>query len=194
MAARKSALLIDTPPQAANIVAVPETTANSGLSLLQGMADRVDPCALAMDQALGSEIRPFSAISRWNNFAWSLAPMVCDLFSLAVKACVEVQLTWLAWVPGYSVPGYSTGLGTGQTDGPRANQTEEQWRAELASQMDHATGAGPVPETVALPCPALQDAAALNISQERLPAAKPVEAEESPEDVEELAMLAGSVA
>ena len=76
---------------------------------------------------------------------------------------------------------------------PARNQTEEQWRAELATQMDHATGAEPAPEIAALPYPALQPAA-LDVSQETLPAAKTVEAEESPADVEELAMLAGSVA
>ena len=193
MTARKSALLIEAPPQEANTVAIPETTANAGLSLVQVMADRVDPVSLAMDQVLGSELRPFSTISRWNNFAWSLAPMVCDLFSLAVKACVEVQLTWLAWVPGYS-----TGLGTSQTDGPRSNQTEEQWRGELARQMDLATGAEPVPEAIAntpLPYPAVKAAAALEIPKERSTSVKPVHSEESPADAEEeVAIVVGSVA
>src|SRR6266540_967557 len=152
MAARKSALLIEVPPTQADNAA--ETTANGGLSLVDGRADRVDPFAVAMDQALGLEAtQPFTTASRWNShaveFAWSLAPVVCDLFSLAVKACVELQLNWLTWIPGWQ-------LGTG-ADGSAALESEEQPR-RLAESMDVAIGAQP-----AQPGPALLPyAAAVN--------------------------------
>src|SRR6266536_1041438 len=137
MAARKSALLIEVPPTQADNPT--ETTANAGLSLVEGRADRVDPFALAMDQALGLEAtQPFTTASRWNShtieFAWSLAPVVCDLFSLAVKACVELQLNWLTWIPGWH-------LGTG-ADGNAAPESEVQRRG-LAESMDVAIGAQP---------------------------------------------------
>ncbi len=153
MAARKSALLIEVPPTQADNPT--ETTANAGLSLVEGRADRVDPFALAMDQALGLEAtQPFTTASRWNShaieFAWSLAPVVCDLFSLAVKACVELQLNWLTWIPGWH-------LGTG-ADGSGALESEEPRR--LAESMDVAIGAQP-----AQPGPALLPyAAAVNAS------------------------------
>ena len=144
MAARKSALLIDAPPTQADNTE--EIAANGGLSLVDARAEHVDPIALAMDQALGLDAtRPFTTMSRWNShaieFAWSLAPVVCDLFSLAVKACVEVQLSWLSWIPGWN-------LGTGG-DGSAPVYSEEQ-RRHLAESMDVAIGAQPAQEAPAL--------------------------------------------
>ncbi len=136
MAAPKSALLNEElHMQAENKVEIP---ANAGLSLVESQADRVDPIAMAMDQALGLEgTRPFTTLSRWNthavDFAWSLAPVVCDLFSLAVKACVELQLSWLSWIPGWD-------LGVG---GNAALEDDEHRRMTLAESMDIAIGAEP---------------------------------------------------
>ena len=138
MAARKSALLIDELPTQADSTV--EVTANAGLSLVEGRADRVDPIAMVMDQALGLEAtRPFTTLSRWNthavDFAWSLAPVVCDIFSLAVKACVELQLSWLSWIPGWH-------LGSG-ADPSAALENDEHRQMTLAEGMDIATGAQP---------------------------------------------------
>ena len=167
MALRKSALLIEE--------AQSETTVNpelpkAGLTVVEGGADRVDPYALAMDQVLGLETRPFSTMSRWNShaieFAWSLAPMVCDLFSLAVKACVEVQLDWLSWIPGWNLGAQLGAEGSTIT----------------AESMDVATGAQPdQPVTALLPFPA--DAATLAPEPE-------ADADELPE---EAAMAAGGM-
>ena len=147
MAVRKSALLIEVPPQQANSgpVANPETTANAGFTVIQGRADRVDPCALAMDEALGLEMRPLLAVSGWNApavaFAWSLAPVVCDLFSLAVKACVELQLNWLSWIPGWQL-GTAAPLDSG-AEGSTAMESEEHRQSRMAKSMDTAIGAQP---------------------------------------------------
>ena len=134
MAARKAALLIEAQPT--------ETNTNTGFTVLEGGADRVDPIALAMDQTLGLETRPFSTMSRWNShaieFAWSLAPVVCDLFSLAVKACVELQLSWLSWIPGWQ-------LGTAAQPGSGAAGSDQ-----LAESMDAAMGAQPARSAPAL--------------------------------------------
>ena len=147
MAASKTTPLIEAPE--------PETTANPGLSLIQGRADRVDPFALAMDQALGLDaMRPFSTLSGWNkhaiDFAGALAPMVCDLFSLAVKACVELQLGWLSWIPGWNL-GAEAQVDSGD-NGTVPGESQEQRGTRLAKNMDLATGAHPAqPAPAALP-------------------------------------------
>ena len=147
MAARKSALPIEVPPTQPDLSA--ETTANAGLTLIEGRADRVDPIALAMDQALGLDAtRPFTTMSRWNShaieFACSLAPVVCDIYSLAVKACVEWQLSWLSWIPGWNL-----GIAA---DGSAPENTAEH-RRQLAESMDTAIGAQPAQQDSAAPMP-----------------------------------------
>ena len=182
MTVRKSALLME--------VAKLDTTANAGFP-----AEYVDSLALAMDQALGQEKRSLFVVSRWNEhateFAWSLAPVVCDIFSLAVKACVELQLNWLSWLPGW-------GLGTGAAQ-PHANdaapiETEEHWSARLASSMDIAIGAQPAqPDLAVLPYVApFHPATLAAAAPERLgdPPAKPVQ---QAEPSAEAALAAGSM-
>ena len=145
MAPKKSALMTEkSQTQAGNPA---EINADAGLTPVEGRADHVDPIALAMDQALGLDAtRPFSSMSRWNShaieFAWSLAPVVCDIFSLAVKACVELQLSWLSWVPGWN-------LGSG-ADASAAAESGE-YRRQMAESMDVAIGAQPAQPGAAVP-------------------------------------------
>ena len=180
MAARKSALSIEVPPTQADLSA--ETTANTGLTLIEGRTDRVDPIALAMDQALGLDAtRPFTTVSRWNShaieFAWSLAPVACDIFSLAVKACVEWQLSWLSWIPGWN-------LGTA-ADGSTVENSKEH-RRQLAESMDIAIGAQPAQQDdpARMPYPATAYSATL--------VAKPESAEEEEGELLAKAMAAAS--
>ena len=182
MTVRKSALLME--------VAKLDTAANAGFP-----AEDVDSCALSMDQALGQQKRALFVVSRWNvhatEFAWSLAPVVCDIFSLAVKACVELQLNWLSWLPGW-------GLGIGAAQ-PHVNdaapiETEEHWSRRLVSSMDIAIGAQPAqPDPAVLPYdtpfhPATLAAAAPEHAGD--PPAKPVQQAEPPA---EAAMASGSM-
>ena len=180
MPVRNSALLIQV---------AKSDTANAGFSADNASANNVESYALAMDKALGLE-KPslFVVSSRWNahaiEFAWSLAPMVCDIFSLAVKACVELQLSWLSWLPGWH-------LGTPQPEanGQAASETEEQWSSRLASSMDVAIGAPPVqPDSAALPFEAVFNPAALAATALEHPA-KPVQRAEAPASA---AMKAGA--
>ena len=159
----KSALLIEVPK--------PETTANAGLA-----AEVLETYSGAMDLALGLEKHTLSVVSRWNvraiDIASSLAPVVCDLFSLAVKACVELQLNWLSWLPGWQ-----TGSGAGQLDAPACDQNE------LAHSMDLAVGAQPAEPLPAM-SPAMLPAAlkALAAPRRHEDQAKPVQPAESPDE------------
>ncbi len=179
MAASKTTPLIEVPEL--------ETAAHTGLSVIEGRADRVDPFALAMDQALRLETRPLSTLSGWNKhaieFAGALAPMVCDLFSLAVKACVELQLNWLSWIPGWQL-GDGGQVDSG-ADGTGAGESQGQRRIRLAENMDVAIGAHP-----ALPAPA-----ALPHAAGAAPAATAAAADSAEEQPDELeaAMAAGGV-
>jgi hypothetical protein len=162
MPVRKSAILIEATKT--------ETTANAGLP-----AEVLETYSSAMDLAVGLERHSLSVVSRWNmraiDLAASLAPVVCDLFSLAVKACVELQLDWLSWLPGWQM-----GSRAGQLDAAACDQDGEQRRNEAAHTMDLAIGAQP-----AEPIPAALKAAP-HRHADQPSATMPVQPAEAPQE------------